>query len=209
MNPPISNAVTAEHGRILVRFPPALKALVEAELAAGNTIVDAGAGHPAPPAGDMIKLAHDLRTRIPNANDGLSAHARNTSTHHTEITDADRFFFILTAAHPPPPPPDMDAIRNARNYSPPPPVAPVVHAPGKVEMDYRGEMLIYHETERRTDIIWTWSRGNHYYRSSLTHWWYPAERRSVPLTEEEKEAVLAKFIAYGHAHIGSNIKVVD
>jgi hypothetical protein len=205
----MSSNITYEHYRILDRFPPALKALVEAEIAAGNTIIDAGAGHPAPPAGHMIKLAHDLRTRTTDVNDGLSVYPRNTSTHHTEITDADRFFFILTAAHPPPPLPDMNAIRDARNYSPLPLVTPVVHAPGSIEMDYRGEMLIYHEAGRSTDIVWTWNRGNHYYRSSLTHWWYPAERRSVPFTDEEKETVLAKFIGYQHTHIGSTVKVVD
>lgn len=62
-----------------------------------------------------------------------------------------------------------------------------------------------------TSGSWNGARpgGNSYYRSSLTHWWYPAERRSVLLTDEEKETVLAKFIAYGHTHIGSTIKVVD
>lgn len=54
--------ISKDHQAVLDRFPSALKALVEAELAAGNTIIEAGAGQPAPPAGDMIKLAQDLIT---------------------------------------------------------------------------------------------------------------------------------------------------
>jgi hypothetical protein len=198
-------ALSAEHLRILDRFPPLLRALVMAELEAGNAIIDAGAGHPAPPAGDMIKLAGDLRTPT---SPGLQVYARDSSTHHTEITDATRFFFVLTAPHEPPPLPDMDAIREAHRDEPLP--APKsTRLPGTIELDYRGEMLIYRETERITDIIWTWSQGNHFYRSSLTHWWYPNERRSVPLTEVEKEDLLQTFLDFGHAHIGSSIQVVD
>ncbi len=61
-------------------------------------------------------------------------------------------------------------------------------------MDHRGEMLILHEEDRRTDIVWTWNRGNQLYRSSLSPWWYPKERRSAPMTEEEKERVIALFM---------------
>ncbi|MBK6776686.1 MAG: hypothetical protein IPG74_12910 [Flavobacteriales bacterium] len=69
----MSSNITDEHRRLLDRFPPALKALVEVELAAGNTIIDARAGHPAPPAGDMIMLARDLGTRTANLDDGPPA----------------------------------------------------------------------------------------------------------------------------------------
>ena len=58
---------------MLDRFPPKLKTLVEAKLAAGNGILKAGAGHPAPPAGDMIILAKDISTRSVDAQDGLRA----------------------------------------------------------------------------------------------------------------------------------------
>ncbi len=197
--------LSAEHQRILGRFPTALQALVIAELEAGNTIIDAGAGHPAPPAGDMIKLEKELSTPLPVA---LHAYTRNSSAHHTEITDEQRFFFILKAPHQPPPLPDMDAIRHAHRDSLPPVPKPA-RMPGTIELDFRGEMLIYREAERTTDIIWTWSQGNHFYRSSLTHWWYPYEKRSVPLTAIEKEDLLQTFLDFGHIHIGSTIRVVE
>jgi len=197
--------LSTEHRRILDRFPPDLRALVLAELEAGNAIMEAGAGHPAPPAGDMIKLADDLRTPLP---DTLDVYARDSSTHHTEITDADRFFFLLTAPHEAQPLPDMGAIRAAHRDEPPPAPEPP-RLTGHIEMDFRGEMLIYREEERSTDIVWTWSQGNHFHRSSLTHWWYPTEKRSVPLSEAEREELIQAFLHFGHTHIGSSIHVVE
>lgn len=76
-----------------------------------------------------------------------------------------------------------------------------------LEMDFRGEVLILHETDRRTTIVWTWSRGSALYRSSLNPWWYPIERRSRPMSEEEKERVIERFMAYARVHIGSNIEL--
>lgn len=193
------------HPSILERFPDALRGLIEAELAAGNAIIEAGGGHPAPPAGEMIKLAGDLRTPLPP---GLCSQVRNTSLHHAEVTDTEGLFWVLTAPHAPPLEPDMDAIRAACApvYAP-----PVVRTfpPGSIEMDHRGEMLILHEAERRTDIIWTWNRGNRLYRSSLSPWWYPGKRRWQPMTEEEKEAVIARFMEYARRTIGGHIELHD
>lgn len=42
----MSGIARREHLAVLDRFPPALRALVEAEIAAGNRIIEAGAGHP-------------------------------------------------------------------------------------------------------------------------------------------------------------------
>lgn len=189
-------------------FPPALRALVEAEVAAGNEILEVGAGHPAPPAGCMVKLAHDLRTWGDGV-DGLSLYARNSSTHHQEITDADRFHWILTAPLPPPPEPDMDAIRLAHGYRPAPPPPQRTFPNDHVELDYRGEMLILHEADRRTDIVWTWNQGDRLYRSSLSPWWYPQERRSQPMTDEEKDQVIARFLDFARIHINSRIELHD
>ena len=206
--PSIPGTLTEEHRAVLDRFPSALRTMVENELAAGNSIIDAGAGHPAPPAGGVIKLAHDLITMKKDSGDGLHIHQRNSSTHNQELTDDQRFYWILTAALPPPPAPDMNAIRAAREYQP----APVVKKTfphGTVEMDHRGEMLILHERDRRTDIVWTWNHGNRLYRSSLSPWWYPAEHRSQAMTDEERDLVLERFMEYGRACIGRNIEWVD
>ena len=194
------------HQLVLDRFPPTLRALVLAELDAGNTIVEAGAGHPAPPAGDLIKLAHDLRTPLA---EGLAAYARNGSSHHTEVSDADRMFWVLTAPHAPPPEPDMDLIRAAHNTPPPSVPVPREYPPGSIELDHRGEMLILHETDRRTEIVWTWNRGNQLYRSSLGPWWYLKERRSQTMTEEEREEVISRFLEFARRNIGSNIELRD
>ena len=202
--------ISKDHQRIIDLFPAALKALIGSELAAGNRILHAGAGHPAPPAGEQVMFAADLKTRKKNATDGLHFYERNSSSHHQEITDDQKFFWILTAPLPPPPDPDMNAIRAAHSVEyTPPPVVVMSFAHDTVEMDVRGEMLILHETDRRTDIIWTWNKGNYLYRSSLSAWWYPAERRSQPMTDEEKERVLERFMEYGRSHISSTIELRD
>lgn len=76
-------------------------------------------------------------------------------------------------------------------------------------MDPRGEMLIYREAERITDIIWTWNGGHRLHPSSLTQWWYPASRRSVPLTGSEKAALLERFLAFARSSISASIEVAD
>ncbi len=201
---------TEEFRSVLDRFPSGLKTLIEAEVAAGNRILHAGAGHPAPPVGEQVMFAEELKTREKNAKDGLRFHERESSSHHQEITDDQGLFWVLTAPLPPPPLPDMNRIRDRANFSPEPVHGVMrVFARDEVEMDVRGEMLVLHEEGRRTDIIWTWNKGNYPYRSSLSPWWYIEQRRSEPMSEEEKERVLERFMAYGRAHISSNIELRD
>lgn len=202
--------ISTEHQRVVNLFPAPLKALIEAELAAGIMIVHAGAGHPAPPAGDQVMFAEDLKTREKNAKDGSRFRERASSSHQQELTDDQGFYRILTAPLPPTPHSDMDAIRamHSAAYTPPPAVVKTF-AHDTMEMDIRGEMLILHETDRRTDISWTWNKGNYLYRSSLSPWWYPAERRTQPMTEEEKETVLERFMAYGRSIISSTKELRD
>ena len=105
--------LTAEQQKELAQFPPVLKALIEAELAAGNSIVEIGSGHPAPPVGACAKLANKVSTRPRDSSNGLDFYERNGSSHSGEFTDDKRFFFVLEPPNPPPPEPDMDAIRKA------------------------------------------------------------------------------------------------
>ncbi len=102
----------------LARFPAVLRALVEAELAAGNSILEIGSGHPAPPVGACLKLAKKVSTRARASGNGLSFYERNTSSYSGEFTDATRFYFVLEPPNPPPPDPDMDAIRKAHAPKP-------------------------------------------------------------------------------------------
>lgn len=98
-------------------LPPVLRALLDAELAAGNTVIEVGHTHPAPPVGAYFKLARPVSTRPRESGGGLQFYERNSSQYSGEFTDAKRFFWILEAPLPPPPEPDMDAIRAAMNLA--------------------------------------------------------------------------------------------
>lgn len=112
--------LTPEQQTELAKFPAPLRTLVEAELAAGNTIAEVGHSFPAPPAGAYFKLANKVTTRPRASSDDLSFYERNSSIYSGEFTDAKRFYFILEPPNPPPPEPDMDAIRKALESKPDP-----------------------------------------------------------------------------------------
>lgn len=99
----------------LAEFPVVLRELVEAELAAGNSIVEMASCFPAPPAGAYVKLARFITTRPRVKTEQIDFYDRNTSICSGEWTDAKRFYFVIEPPRPPEPEPDMDAIRNARN----------------------------------------------------------------------------------------------
>lgn len=103
--------LTEPQQRAIAEFPPALQALIHAELAAGNSIVEIGSGFPAPPAGACLKLAKKVATRPRAADDRIDFYERNISSHNGEFTDTKRFFFVLEPPDEPEPYPDMDAIR--------------------------------------------------------------------------------------------------
>lgn len=102
---------------------PPLRKLLEAELAAGNSIIDVGHSHPAAPVGVYFKLANPVSThpRVRNNDGEIRFYERNSSLYCGEFTDAKGFCYILEAPLPPPPYPDMDAIREAANRPAPKP----------------------------------------------------------------------------------------
>jgi hypothetical protein len=108
--------LTSEQQKELAQFPVVLRALVEAELAAGNSIVEVGHSFPAPPAGAYFKLANKISTRPRASGAGIDFYDRNGSSHSGEFADTKRFHFVLEPPNPPPPEPDMDAIR--KSYEP-------------------------------------------------------------------------------------------
>jgi hypothetical protein len=110
--------LTSEQQKELAQFPAVLRALVEAELTAGNSIVEVGHSFPAPPAGAYFKLANKISTRSRISGDGIDFYERNSSSYSGEFTDAKRFCFILEPPNPPPPEPDMDAIRKSHEPKP-------------------------------------------------------------------------------------------
>ena len=99
-----------EHENYVARFPASLRALVLAELTAGNLIAMIDCGHPAPPSGGSLMLSGPVTTRPRASGDGLSFFERQGSHHSGEFTDEERSFWVLE-----PPllhiPADMDAIR--------------------------------------------------------------------------------------------------
>lgn len=100
-----------EQQREIDAFPPALRALILAELEAGNTIAEIGHSFPAAPCGAYLRLSRAVTTtpRVPAP--GLDFYDRNNSDHAGEFNDPNRHFFVLEPPRPPEPPPDMDALR--------------------------------------------------------------------------------------------------
>lgn len=103
--------LNADLSRELSRFPEALRTLVNAELAAGNTIAELGHGFPAAPCGAYVKLAQPVRSRPREKSAELDFYDRNSSSYSGEFTDATRHFFVLEPPRPPDPEPDTNAIR--------------------------------------------------------------------------------------------------
>jgi len=91
-------------------MPLELRSLVEAELAAGNQILEVGHSFPAAPVGCYVKLARPVSTRPRASGGGIDFFDRNTSIYSGEFADTKRYFFVLEPPNPPPEP-DMDAIR--------------------------------------------------------------------------------------------------
>ncbi|MBK9387572.1 MAG: hypothetical protein IPN34_22385 [Planctomycetes bacterium] len=109
-----------EQQKELASFPPALRALIDAELAAGNRIVELSHGFPAPPIGAYVMLEKKVTTRPRASGDGLDHRARSSSLSSGEFTDAARVYFVVEPPDAPPPEPDMDAIRRAHEPKPDP-----------------------------------------------------------------------------------------
>ncbi len=173
------------------RFPPGLRALVVAELDAGNAVMEVTHDFPAPPIGACLMLARQVATRPRASGDGLDFRPRQSSLTSGEWTDADRRFFVLEPPDPPPAEPDMDAIRAAMV---PAPLQEPVPPAFLLEIDRRGEMITYREDGRLATVICTFGDPPCLVVRSLTEWWHPEERRSVPMTAEEREAVIRRIL---------------
>lgn len=103
-------SLSDDQSRAIAEFPEVLQKLIHAELAAGNSILEIGAGFPAPPVGACLKLAKKVSTRAHESDNEIDFRARNSSLHSGEFTDGKRFFFVLEPPDEPAAYPDMDAI---------------------------------------------------------------------------------------------------
>lgn len=110
------SAIAAE----LRSFPAALLDLLEAELAAGNTIEQAGAGFPAPPIGAKVVLGKRISTRELRSEGELLFREWPNAVEPRGFSDLQKHFFVLDPRDPEPVLPTMDEIRAAHE---PPPMA--------------------------------------------------------------------------------------
>lgn len=77
-----------------------------------------------------------------------------------------------------------------------------------VEIDLRGETLIYREANRRATVICTFGGDPCIVPRTLSGWWYPADRREVPMTEEEGAELIRTIGDHCRSHFGmSNLTI--
>ncbi len=192
----------------LAELPPGLSTLLAREIAAGNAIEHIGGGHPAPPIGACIMLARGLSSsdRFP---DGVRHRVRSSSLYTDEITEGAGHYFILTPPGAPPEIPDMDAIR--AQHTPPewtPPTFHLARADERIELDIRGETLVYHAGGRHAYVEWTYTMGHRLYRSSLTMWHGPEKGMSERMTLEEADRVFARIVALAPGMLGTSDLII-
>ena len=181
------------------RFPAGLRALVEAECAAGNAVTEVSHSFPAPPIGACLMLARPVSTRARASYGALCFRARNSSLLSGEWTDAAGIFFVLEPPVPSEEPPSMDEIRAAGNA-----VIPPVGAAQEpvVDIDCRGEMLTYRDAGRVATVICTFGDPPRLVGRTLTGWWHPAAQRSTPIGAAERETILKRIMDICRQHHG-------
>ncbi len=74
--------------------------------------------------------------------------------------------------------------------------------PHTVEVDYRGEMLIYREPNRSTDVACIFQGQPRILSHTLSGWWYPGERRAERMSREERTTTLGRIAEYCRRHHG-------
>ena len=75
-----------QYAKEIAAFPPALRELNEAELRAGNAIIEIGARQPAPMCGSCARLAREVTTRPRADSPGKASFERCGSGHSGEST---------------------------------------------------------------------------------------------------------------------------
>jgi hypothetical protein len=121
-------------------FPPVLRALLDAELEAGNRIAKAGHTFPAAPVGAYFVMTGPITTRKRASGDGLTFRDYNSSSCSGGFTDDRAYFHILEPPLPPEPEPDMDAIRDA--HAPGAPKPRVIRDPNSALGRFEQSMVI-------------------------------------------------------------------
>ncbi|HEX2746543.1 MAG TPA: hypothetical protein VHM91_00980 [Verrucomicrobiales bacterium] len=105
----------------LEALPPVLKALLAAELAAGNEIAEISHGFPAPPCGACVKMKRTITTA---PGEGLKERSWPAWDRSSGFTDEKGHFFITSPPEPEEPQLTMDEIRARVNIPSRPAAAP-------------------------------------------------------------------------------------
>jgi hypothetical protein len=163
------SAIPTEFSRDAEAFPPALRLLLDAELSAGNTIVEAGSAFPAPPAGSYFKLAGPVTTRPRQSGDGLKFRDYGYPGFSGAFTDERGFYFLLEPPVPPPPEPDMDAIRAAHSDHWQPPRRPDPKLAPELSPELAPEDTVLGKFQRSMEIdYYKWHDGVGYDLDAIT-----------------------------------------
>jgi hypothetical protein len=176
--------------REIEQFPPALRALIAAEAAAGNSVVEIGHGFPAAPVAAFATLERQVSTRPRESGGGLKFHERNSSLWSGEWTDEKGYYFVIE----PPVEPRPEPARERPVSKDRPPTPELLRY--TVDVDVRGETLIYREPDREATVICTFGGDPCIAPRTLSGWWYPAERRSEAMADQEKERLIARIADY-------------
>ncbi len=96
----------------IAAFPAPLRALVQAELRAGNHILSIDRAKPAPPHGACIRFARKVTTHPRQSSPQLRFFEPLAPTHAGEFSDHERTHFIIEPPNNHAIEPDMNAIRD-------------------------------------------------------------------------------------------------
>lgn len=99
----------------IASFPPALRAIVDAELAAGNEVAGLVNGFPVAPRGVGIRFRRPISVPVPSDSSGVWFCRFPGWDGSSGFADASGRSFVLGPPRVPPDPPSMDAIRDAAN----------------------------------------------------------------------------------------------
>lgn len=74
----------------------------------------------------------------------------------------------------------------------------------RIELDTRGESIVYHAGGRHAFVEWSYTMGHRLYRSSLTMWHGPERGKSERMSMKEADRVFARVVELAAAMLGTS-----
>lgn len=78
----------------------------------------------------------------------------------------------------------------------------------RIELNSRGETIVYHDGGRHAYVEWTYAMGHRLYRSSLTMWHGPERGMSERMSMEEGDRVFARIVALVTPILGASDLII-